>query len=142
MLAGDPLGLIKAFPDALLLFSRDTRSLVMNRYTGYSTLYPQLHGHRLISGRIDEGIGQVAADDLGDALCIGQDGHDTLWRRALQHDGAPWSCPLLCGHGFSEQRVQIPAGQVQLEGIGLDTCIIEQVLYDALLKTGTLAGRR
>src|SRR6266699_4397732 len=113
----------------------------MNRYTGDCTLYRQLHGHLRISDRIDEGIGQVAADDPDDALCIGQNRHHLLWRRALQHDRALWGRSLLRSHSFSEQRVQIPAGLVQLEGMRLDMCIIEQVLDDALLETGTLSGR-
>src|SRR5258706_10064807 len=113
----------------------------MNRDTGYCPLYCQLHGHRLISRRGVQSIGQVAGDHLGDALCIGQDGHHTLWRQALQHNGAPWGCPLLCDHGCSELHVQIPARRVQLEGVGLETCNIEQVPDDALLKTGTLCSR-
>jgi len=47
---------------------------------------------------------------------------------------------LRIGNGFSEQRYQITALQVQLEGIGLKTRVIEQILDDALLKTGTLGG--
>jgi len=105
----------------------------MNRYTSDCTRCRQLHGHRLISGRIAQGIGQVAADDPDDALCIGQNRHHLLRRQALQHDRALWGRSLLCSHDFSEQRVQIPAGRVQLEGMGLDMCIIEQILDNALL---------
>src|SRR5215469_9970534 len=74
-------------------------------------------------------------------LGISHDGNHTLWRRALQHDGALWDCSLRRGHNFPEQRVQIPVRRMQLEGLGLETCIIEQVPNDALLKTGTLSGR-
>src|SRR5258708_36648328 len=117
MLDGDPLGMIQAFPDALLLFTRDTRSLVMNRYTGYCTRYRQLHDHRLISGRIDEGIGQVVADDPGDPLCISHDGHHTLWRQALPYVGALWRCSLLFGPAFLEHAVLIPPVAGQLYGL-------------------------
>jgi hypothetical protein len=113
----------------------------MNRDTGYCSLYSQLHAHRLINRRRAQRFGQVARDHLGDALGIGHDGDHVLWRQALQHDGALWGCPSLCDHRFSEQRVQIPAGRVQLQGMGLEACIIEQVTDDALLKTGTLSGR-
>src|SRR5260370_33290717 len=113
----------------------------MNRDTGYCPLYRQLHAHRLISRRRAQRVGQVARDHLGDALGIGHDGDHVLWRQDLQHDGALWGCPSLCDHRFSEQRVQIPARRVQLQGMGLETCIIEQVPDDALLKTGALCGR-
>src|SRR5215472_13247985 len=130
-----------AFPDVPLLFSRHTRPMVMDRHPRYRILYSQLHRHRLISERRAQGMPQVGGDDLADPLWLSDDGDDVLWSGVLQHDRALRGEPLLRGHGFLEQQAQIAALQVQLEGVGLQTRVIEQLQNQALLTTGALSSR-
>lgn len=140
MLDCPPFGTIEAVPEMIEVFFPNACSLVVDGDTGERVLHPYLHHHRSSRGRIGERIRQIGRENVLDPPGIGDDGHPLFRRGGIQHEKMRWRSLALPGDYLSYERAQIFRVQGQGERIGLDPCIIDQVIDHLLLKLGIPRG--